>query len=217
MCWSASADLAAGGVIAAVGVACVTRAARRRRRALPLAALPLLLGAHQVIEAVVWNAGGGSGPATLAWAVIALPVLPLWVSVGVLYAAPRHAHRRLLIPVAAAVATSAALAHTLATTPVTAEIRGHTMGYAIGLPHTPALLTGYLLATIGALLMSGDRGLILLGWLAGAGAALCATLWRLEFISTWCAWAAVCSVVLHRWAGAGQPAAPLAVRQTGSR
>ncbi|MEV3859057.1 DUF6629 family protein, partial [Streptomyces sp. NPDC050095] len=27
------------------------------------------------------------------------------------------------------------LAHALATTPVTAEIRGHTMGYAIGLPH----------------------------------------------------------------------------------
>ncbi|MFI6938634.1 DUF6629 family protein [Streptomyces sp. NPDC050418] len=201
MCWSASANLVAGGAIAAIGVACVTRAARNRPRALPLAALPLLLGAHQLIEAYIWNAGGGSGPATVAWAVIALPLLPLWVSFGVLYAAPPRAHRRLLLPATAAVLTSTALAHTLATTTVTAEIRGHTMGYAIGLPHAPVLLAGYLVATVGALLWSGDRGLVQLGLLAGIGAAVCAVVWRTEFISTWCAWAAVCSVVVCRWSG----------------
>lgn len=69
MCWSATADLVAGTAVAAVGVACVARA--RRARDLPLAALPLLLGAHQLVEARVWHTGGGTGPATLAWAVIA--------------------------------------------------------------------------------------------------------------------------------------------------
>ncbi|WP_093606560.1 DUF6629 family protein [Streptomyces indicus] len=218
MCWSASADLVAGGIITTVGAACVIRAARRRRRAVPLAALPLLLGAHQVIEAVIWNAGGGSGPATTAWAVIALPLLPLWVSLGVLCAAPDRARRRLLLPVAAGVLTSTALAHTLATTPVVAEIRGHTMGYAIGLPYAPLLLGAYLLSTVGALLMSGDKGLVLLGLLAGIGAALCAVVWRMEFISTWCAWAAVCSLVLYRWTGTVRPSAasPL-VRPAGLR
>ncbi|NGO74683.1 hypothetical protein G6045_03125 [Streptomyces sp. YC504] len=208
MCWSASADLVAGAAISAVGVACVTRAARVRRRALPLAALPLLLGAHQLVEAVVWNAGGGTGPATLVWAVIALPLLPLWVSFGVLCVVPRWERRRLLMPVAAAVVTSAVLAYVLVTKPVAAEIRGHTMGYAIGLPYAPVLLAGYLLGTIGALVVSGEKGLRMLGCLAGVGAALCATVWRLEFISTWCAWAALCSVVLFRWVGAEQPAPP---------
>ncbi|MFJ4715916.1 DUF6629 family protein [Streptomyces sp. NPDC088785] len=209
MCWSATADLVAGGAIAAVGVACVARAARTRRRALPLAALPLLLGAHQLIEALVWHAGGGTGPATLAWAVIALPLLPLWVPVGVCCAAPRGARRRLALPLASGVVTSAVLAHLLATSTVTAEVRGHTMGYAIGLPHAPWLLAGYLLATIGALLLSGEPGLVLLGVLAGAGAALCAALWRWEFISTWCACAAVCSVVLYGWLrGAGRTRRP---------
>ncbi|MDG4864143.1 hypothetical protein P8605_38985 [Streptomyces sp. T-3] len=176
----------------------MTRAARTRRRALPLAALPLLLGAHQIVEAFVWKAGGGTGPATLAWAVIALPLLPLWVPLGVLYVAPNRS-RRLALPLAAGVVTSAVLAYTLVTKTVTAEIRGHTMGYAIGLPYGSWVLVGYLVATIGALLLSGDAGLVRLGVLVGLGAAFCTVLWRREFISTWCACAALCSVVLHGW------------------
>ncbi|MET9116086.1 DUF6629 family protein, partial [Streptomyces longwoodensis] len=81
MCWSATADLVAGTAVAAVGVASVART--RRARDLPLAALPLLLGAHQLVEARVWHLGGGEGPATLAWAVIALPLLAVWVPVAV--------------------------------------------------------------------------------------------------------------------------------------
>ncbi|MFF5337224.1 DUF6629 family protein [Streptomyces sp. NPDC013181] len=208
MCWSATADLVAGGAVAAVGAACVART--RRPRDLPLAALPLLLGAHQLIEAAVWRGSGGSGPATLAWAVIALPLLPLWVPLGVLCAAPRRARRRLAAPLAAGAATAAVLAYCLATRPVTAEVRGHTLGYAVDLPHPRLLVGGYLLATVGELLLSGDRRLVRLGVLVAGGAALCAALWRYEFLSTWCAFAAVCSVVLLGWAGRPAPEEPRA-------
>ncbi|MFJ6835977.1 DUF6629 family protein [Streptomyces sp. NPDC091209] len=197
MCWSATADLVAGAGVAAVGVACVVRT--RRTRDLPLAALPLLLGAHQIVESRVWDAGGGTGPATVAWAVIALPLLAVWVPAGVLCAAPRPARRRLLVPLAAGVATATALAHAMAVHPVRAEIRGHTMGYAVDLPQDELVIAGYLFATVGALLMSGDRGLLLLGVLVGAGAAICWSLWELEFVSTWCAFAAVVSVCLLGW------------------
>lgn len=197
MCWSAQADLVAGAGVVAVGVACVVRA--RPGRDLPLAALPLLLGAHQLVEAAVWNSGGGTGPATLAWTVIALPLLALWVPAGVLCAAPPYARRRLIVPLAAGAATAAILAHVLATRPVRAEIRGHTMGYVVDLPHAGPLVAGYLVATVGSLLLAGDRGLRVLGVLAAAGASVCWALWRLEFVSTWCAFAAVCSVVLLGW------------------
>ncbi|WP_328876739.1 hypothetical protein OHT76_40355 [Streptomyces sp. NBC_00287] len=194
MCWSAEADLIAGVGIAAVGVACVARA--RRVRDLPLAALPLLLGAHQMVEAAVWAGDGGTGPATVVWAVIALPLLPLWVPAAVLAAAPRPG---LLVPLAAGVATAAALTYALATRPVRAEIRGHTVGYVLDLHHAELLIAGYLIATIGSLLLSGDRGLVGLGVLVAVGALICAALWRMEFVSTWCAFAAVCSVVLLGW------------------
>lgn len=197
MCWSATADLWAGLGIGAVGVACL--ASVRRPRDAPLAALPLLLGAHQIVEAAVWRAGGGAGTATLAWAVIALPLLPLWVPAGVLAAARPADRPRLSVPLAAGTVTAAFLAHRLATRPVTAEVRGHTLGYAVDLPYAPLVLAGYLLATVGALLLARDRLLQLLGLVTGAGAAVCALLWSTEFLSTWCALAAVASLLLLVW------------------
>lgn len=171
----------------------------RRAGDLPLAALPLLLGAHQIVESVVWESGGGSGPATVTWAVIALPLLAVWVPVGVVCAVPRHTRRRLVLPLVAGLATATALAYALVARPVTAEIRGHTMGYVVDLSHAEWLIAGYLLATVGALLLSGDRGLLLLGVLVAVGALICWALWELEFVSTWCAFAAVCSMVLCGW------------------
>ncbi|MEU3464122.1 DUF6629 family protein [Streptomyces sp. NPDC006733] len=197
MCWSATADLVAGAAIAAVGAVCVARV--RRARDLPLAALPLLLGAHQIIEASVWRTGGGAGPDTTAWAVIALPLLPVWVPFGVLLAAPRSARRRLLVPAAVGLATAVALGYFLAVGTVTAEVRGHTVGYGLHLPWPVLVVAGYLFATIGSLLLSGDRWLRLLGGLVTAGAVICAAAWRLEFVSTWCAFAAAASVVVLAW------------------
>ncbi|MFE9768146.1 DUF6629 family protein [Streptomyces sp. NPDC005808] len=197
MCWSATADLVAGTGIAAVGVACVSRV--RRPGDLPLAALPLLLGAHQIIESKVWDAGGGTGPATVAWAVIALPLLAVWVPVAVLCAAPRHARRRLLIPLAVGLVTAAMLAHALAVRPVRAEIRGHTVGYFVDLSHPELLIVCYLFATVGSLMLCGDRGLTLFGVMVAVGALICWALWQMEFVSTWCAFVAVWSVALFGW------------------
>ncbi|MER5202644.1 DUF6629 family protein [Streptomyces sp. NPDC002825] len=207
MCWSATADLWAGLGIGAVGVASL--ASVRRPGDAPLAALPLLLGAHQVVEAGVWHADGGTGPATLAWAVIALPLLPLWVPLGVLSAARPADRPRLLVPLAAGLATAAFLAYRLAARPVSAEIRGHTLGYAVDLPYAPVVLAGYLLATVGALLLARDPLLRVLGLLTGAGALVCAFLWRTAFVSTWCALAALASLLLLAWVR-GRPRSPRA-------
>ncbi|MCM2430389.1 DUF6629 family protein [Streptomyces sp. RKAG337] len=197
MCWTATADLVAGTGIAAIGVVCVARV--RRARDLPIAALPLILGAHQIIESVVWRSDGGAGPATTAWAVIALPLLPVWVPFGVLLAAPRSARRLLMIPALVGLVTAVTLAYFLTTRTVTADVRGHTVGYGLDLPQSSLIIAGYLVATIGSLLLSGDRLLRLLGGLVAAGALVCAVVWRLEFISTWCAFAAVASVVVLAW------------------
>ncbi|MFD8211120.1 DUF6629 family protein [Streptomyces sp. NPDC059695] len=204
MCWSATADLWAGLGIGAVGVASL--ASVRRAGDVPLAALPLLLGAHQVVEAAVWHTGGGTGPATLAWAVIALPLLPLWVPLGVLTAARPADRKRALAPLAVGLATASVLAHRLVAHPVSAEIRGHTLGYAVDLPYAPFVLAGYLLATVGALLLARDRLLRALGLLTGLGAAFCALLWRTAFVSTWCALAAVASLLLLAWVRRRAPA-----------
>ncbi|WP_030296439.1 DUF6629 family protein [Streptomyces katrae] len=207
MCWNAPADLTAGAVITAAGIVCVARV--RRPRDLPVAALPLLLGAHQLVEAVVWHAGGGCVPATTAWVVIALPVLPVWVPFGVLLAAAPADRRLLWGPAVAGLATAAVLSYCLASRPATAEIRGHTHGYGVNVPWMPLVLAGCLFATLGVLLLSGERWLRLSGAVLGAGALACSALWRLEFASTSCAFAAVASLLVPGWVRRPRPGAPV--------
>ncbi|MEU7605083.1 DUF6629 family protein [Streptomyces sp. NPDC041003] len=96
-------------------------------------------------------------------------------------------------------ATAAVLAYCLATRPVTAELRGRTIGYGVNVPWMPLVLTGCLFATLGPLLLAGDRWLRALGAVLAAGALACSALWRLEFASTWCAFAAVASVLVLAW------------------
>ncbi|MDH6117481.1 hypothetical protein ABH930_003158 [Kitasatospora sp. GAS204A] len=213
MCWSAEADLVTGTAVAGLGLLCLARV--RRARDLPLAAVPLLLGVHQLTEAAVWLGVDGrisAGPALwarTAWVLIALPVLPALVPAGVWCAlgppsadaSSIAAHRRRAGFALLGVTVAALLLAAVLTHPVTAEAHRHLLTFGTGIPYVPLLLTGYLLATVGALLASGDRLLRLLGWLVGGAAVVCALLWRLAFISTWCALAALVSVVLLRWIG----------------
>ncbi|MDH6131909.1 hypothetical protein P3T37_001283 [Kitasatospora sp. MAA4] len=203
MCWSAQADLVAGTAVSGLGLACLARV--RRLRDLPLAALPLVLGLHQLLEALVWlgaDAAGGGGPtrwARTAWAAIALPLLPVLVPAGVWCATGRA--RVSPFAVLGAV-VGVPLAAAVAAHPVTARAHGHTLAYGVGVPYATLLLAGYLLATVGSLLVSGDRLLRLLGAVVGVGAGVCALVWRLAFVSTWCALAAVASLLLLVWVGA---------------
>jgi hypothetical protein len=203
VCWSPTADLVAGGTVSALGV--VALAHVRRVRELPLAALPLLLGLHQLIEAVVWwgqQGQVGTGTAAVArtaWAVIAYPLLPALVPLAVLLvAAP--ARRPVLLPfLAVGLAASAALGRAVAAGPVTASVVGHTVHYGVGVPYGTWVAAGYLLATVGALLLSGQRDVRTLGVVCGLGAAVCLTLWQTAFVSTWCALAALSSLFVLRW------------------
>ena len=93
MCFSPQADLAGGLVICAIGVDAV-RHVSRRRDFLMLAGIPLLLGVHQFIEALVWwwlegDVPGGIGRAALwAYLLIAFVVLPVFIPVAVIMLEP---------------------------------------------------------------------------------------------------------------------------------
>jgi hypothetical protein len=205
MCWSPGADAVAGGVVASIGV--VTLLGARRGRDRVLGSLPLLLGVHQLIEAVVWldtqgrvSAGWGRA-AVYAWAVIAFVVLPTLVPAGVLVADWPRGRLRSGVCLAVGVVVSVAMAVQIGVRGVTASAHGHVLDYGIGVVTGAglALIGGYLVATLLAPLLSGDRFLRWFGVVATVGAAGCAAAWRLAFASTWCAFAAVLSVLLLAW------------------
>jgi hypothetical protein len=207
VCWSAEVDLVMGSIVTAVGIASV--ASVRRVNDLPMALLPVVLGAHQLIEAVVWKGEQGrvsEGTAEVAreaWAVIAFPLLPAFLPLAVLVASWPLARGRERVRAACFVllglTVSGVLAHVVASGPVNAEVCGSTVRYSVGVPGAPWVIAGYLVATLGPLLSARDRLLRLLGLVCTVGAAVTARLWFHSFASAWCAVAAVASVIVLWW------------------
>lgn len=200
MCFSAEADLVAGLVISGIGVDTVRHVRRASER--PLAALPVVFGVHQLIEAGLWRGLEGYGPvglwrgAMIAYLVIAFGVLPVLVplAVGALESSAHRARVRSLTVLGAAVA--AVLLYALARGPVAASIDGLHIAYRVDLWHGGPLVAIYVLVTCGSLLLSEHAHVRRFGALNLAAVLVLAWLDQRALISVWCAWAAVTSAAI---------------------
>jgi hypothetical protein len=199
VCFSAAADVAGGVIIAAIGVD-VLRHVDGRRQYAALAALPLLLAVHQLVEAFVWWGLQGHVSAELGhsamwmYLVIAFVVLPVYMPVAILVLEPEGPRRRRLIPfVILGVVISGVLLAAMVRGPVVAQLGSHYIAYSTDLRAGGLVVALYVVATCGSLILSGVRDIARFGLLNFAAAALLARLTYDGFASLWCAWAAVCS------------------------
>lgn len=200
MCFSLEADLAAGLAVSAMGVDALRHAGPGSR---PLAALPLVLGTHLLIEAAVWSSleGGLSAPtgeaAISAYLIVAFIVIPVLVPLALALYEPDAARRRLYAPfVVLGVAVAALLWRALASGPVTATIEGSHISYTAELEHGGLVVAGYVVATCVPALLSSFRPIVLFGVLNLVAAAALAWLEATALISLWCAWAALTSAAI---------------------
>ncbi len=211
MCFSAEADATMGIVIGAVAVDAGRHV--RDRSQLPLAALPVVLALHQLIEVFVWWGLDGTVPravghaAVYAYLVIAYGI-PLLVPRAVASVEPDDGRRRLIDAlgvVAAAVALI--LLGGVATGPVGATDGGNHIAYSARLFQGGALTVVYVVTTVGCLLVSSHRFLVIYGLLNLAAVVVLAWATVSGFVSLWCAWAAVTSVIIAiHLRAASQPA-----------
>jgi hypothetical protein len=219
MCFSPTADVVAAAVIGVAGIDAVRHVGGRDE--VLLAALPLLLAAHTLVEAFVWwglRGQVGDGVEAIAVAVylgFAFVVLPVYAPASVL-ALERGPVRRLdavvAVAVAAGVVTAGALAAALLSGPVTVRAERRHVVYNVELWAGPVVVALYLFATCGAFLVASRRFLRWFGAVNLAAVAVLAWIATHAVVSLWCAWAAVVStaIALHlrrrRRVLAGRPA-----------
>jgi hypothetical protein len=199
MCFSAGADVVGGVVIGAIGVDVLRHVGGRRRYAL-LAALPLLLAAHQLVEAFVWWGLQGDVPAaighlaTWVYLVFAFVVLPILVPVAIMVLEPEGRRRLTMVPfVVLGVVVSGLLLAAMVRGPVTATLADHYVGYSTDLHAGRLVVMLYVTATCGALILSGVRDIARFGVINLVAVVLLAQLTIDGFASLWCAWAAISS------------------------
>ena len=201
LCFSPEVDVAAGIVVGVLGIDAVRHA--NDRRYLGLALIPVILGIHQLVEAVAWwglegkvDAATGESAITLYLA-LAFVVVPLLVPLAIVGIEPDLTRRRWMVPSLVAGCVSASvLALALAEGPVRAAIGGRYIAYSVQLEQGGLIVVLYVVATCVPLLLSSDRRLVTFGAANVVVVAGLSWLQATALISLWCAWAAVGSVAI---------------------
>ena len=201
MCFSATADFVAAGVIGSVGVATLTQV--RTRRDVPFASLPLLFAAHQFTEGFVWlslegQLGRGAGDvAAYLYVLFAFGLLPLLVPAAILLIEPPGRRRMHMAPfVVVGAVTSTYLFWATATQPVRYEEVHHSIAYTAHAPLLGIAAVGYVLATVGAALLAGYRSIVAFGVANAVGLTAVLVVLAEAFASVWCVWAALTSCLV---------------------
>ena len=202
MCFSPQADLIGGAVICGVGVDAI-RHVDRRGSHIALATLPVVFGAHQMVEAVVWfslqgHVSHGLGRSALwVYLVVAFVVLPIFVPIAVAAIEPSRWRRRLAISLAiVGTVVGGVLLAAMARGPMTVAMRPYHLAYSVRLGDGGVFVGLYVLATCGAALLSSDRRIVAFGVANLVAVAVIAQLTIDGFASVWCAWAAVISAAV---------------------
>jgi hypothetical protein len=205
VCFSPQADLVGGLVICAIGID-AARHVRRRRDFLLVACIPLLLGVHQLIEALVWWWRQGYVPdgigrvALWAYLLIAFVVLPVFVPAAVIALEPTRRRRQLMVPfIVIGSVIAVVLLAAMIGGPVGVKLAPYHLSYSIRLSDGLLVIACYVVAVCGSLLVSGYRNVAIFGIVNLVAVVIIARLTVSGFASVWCGWAALSSaaVALH--------------------
>jgi hypothetical protein len=205
MCFSPEADIGGGLLICAIGVDAV-RHIGRRREFIAMAWIPVLLGAHQFIEALVWlwlqgHVPRGIGHVALwAYLLIAFVVLPVFVPLAVIALEPTRRRKQLMAPFALiGTVVAVILFAAMVRGPVSVKLAPYHLSYSIRLSDGLAIVALYVVAVCGPLLVSGYRNVALFGIVNLVAVIIIARLTVSGFASVWCGWAAITSaaITLH--------------------
>lgn len=198
MCFAPEVDIAAAAVISVAAVDAGRHV--RERREIPIAALPALFAAHTVMSAFVWwGIQGKVSPEVgdvAAWLfmLFAFSVFPGYVPWAIYALEPEGKRRRRMLWIALiGMVVCVVFFVRLVLGEGHATDAGGYIDYRIDATDDGFLAVGYIVATCGAMLLSGERVLVIYGWVNAFAVVLLAIFVSAGFASLWCFWAAITS------------------------
>jgi hypothetical protein len=199
MCFSATGDVVGGAVVLAIGID-ASRHLKGRKEYRFVAALPILLGIHQIVEAFVWWGLQGKVSSQVGivamwiYLIFALVLLPVIVPLLIISLEPTASRRWRIAPfVASGVFVGGYLLVTMLRHHPTAQLGSYHLAYSIGLANGILIVSLYIIATCGSLLWSGFRHVFWFGVANLVAVVVLARLCADGFTSLWCFYAALAS------------------------
>jgi hypothetical protein len=207
MCFSATASFTAAAVAGSIGVASLWQAARGRDPAmLPIAAFPVLFAAQQLVEGLLWLDLARPEPGTcrpvlvhafLGYAEIFWPV---FAPLAALMIEPERWRRRLMfVCLGVGMALSLYLLVKMIGNPYAASAATGHIVYRTAATYLPGIEIPYVVATTISLLLSSHSTIQLLAGIILGGFAVAYWSYYQSYISVWCFFAAVSSVLVYRF------------------
>ena len=201
MCFSATASFTAGTALSAVGGLTLRRS--RGKLELPLAVVPLLFGVQQLAEGALWLSLRNDLPVLRSWATYTFSIFshvlwPIFVPFAILLVETSRRRRRAIGAFQVlGIGVGLYLLYFIVRFPVTARIYHRSIFYDS--PHffIAGVLVIYLLATCVSGLFSSHRCINVFGVLAFVLAVAAYEVSVKTFVSVWCFFAAVLSLLVY--------------------
>jgi hypothetical protein len=200
MCFSATASFIAGVSLSVLGVATVKKAERKAE--IPFAMIPLLFGAQQIVEGMLWLSFRFDAPLlnvtmTYLFTLFSHVLWPMYVpfSIGLMEIV---AWRKKVISAfqITGIAVGLYLLYFIVRFPVISEVHGH-MVYVLPYVKEHPVLELYLAATCVAPFFSSHKIINIFGALALLLFMVAYWFYTAAFFSVWCFFAAILSVVIY--------------------
>lgn len=200
MCFSATASFIAGVSLSVLGVATVKKA--KRKADIPFAMIPLLFGAQQIVEGMLWLSFRFDVPLlnvtmTYLFTLFSHVLWPMYVpfSIGLMESV---AWRKKVLSVfqITGIAVGLYLLYFIVRFPVTSEVHLH-MVYVLPYVKEQPVLEFYLAATCVAPFFSSHKIINIFGVLALLLFMVAYGFYTAAFFSVWCFFAAILSAVIY--------------------
>ena len=199
MCFSPSASFTIGTALGVIGGASIAKAPRREE--LPFASIPLLFGVQQLTEGVIWVSLGN--PAVLSFASFVFMLFshvlwPILIPLSVFFMEPKGWRRWVLVAcVGVGCVVSSYFLYFLLTETVETSIANKSILYMAPFFAVTFVLSPYTVATCASCLFSSHRIVNFFGVITFLSAIVAYRFYEQTFVSVWCFFAAVLSVIIY--------------------